>query len=398
MKRIILLAIILMLLLTACGGADTLQKAEVIPVNLDQNSPGYVPGEDYQQNWNDWGSNIGQLSAASEDGFYYYDRYSDGLLHFNDFASGLSVVLCNQPNCDHKSTDCNARVSDMGMHIQYLQFYDGNLYLIGTTNGLSQDVAVWRVSEDGTIQGHVGNVMTVSNGGSINCIVHRGYVYCTLGLDEPENNREVPVYRLSLSGDGEAELIHTLDEAHGAGANLKAYGNHLYIHHEYYSDREGNGYGGSLYRMDIHSGEIEYLTQTAGKPFVVDGNRVYYSGNDQVLYYDLNTGESSILLDQGPVYLTLEGDLLYVDNEFYIRLLADHDYTQRTVTVMDTNTLETMAVFPMTIHNSNFGGTCGGHILTDTTFEYFRGDLETAMSGNAPEWVHMNPKAEEESE
>lgn len=395
MKRIVVLTLSLMLLLTACGESDALQKAEVITVNTAQNVPGYVPGEDYQQNWNDWGSNIGQLSAASEDGYYYFDRFGDALLHFYDFANGHSVVLCNQPNCDHKSVDCNATVSGMEMLVQYLQFYDGNLYLIGTTNGLSQDVSVWRVSADGTVRGLVGNVMTISNGGSFHCIIHRGYVYCTLGTDEPENNREVPIYRLSLSGDGQAEVIHTFDKAHGAGAFLKAYGNHLYINHVYYTDREGNGYCGDLYRMDIHTGEMDYLTQTPGKPFVVDGDRVYYSGNEQVLTYDLNTGETSVLLDQGPVFLTLDADRLYVDNEFYIWLFADDDYTQRTVTVIDTNTLETLAVFPVTIHNSNFGGSSGGFVLADTTYEYYRGDLTTALSGTEPEWVHINPKTEE---
>ena len=200
MKRIWMITVALMFLLTACGGATSLQKAEVIPINTHQNHPRYVPGEDYQQNWNDWGSDIGQLSAASEDGCYYFDRAGDSLLHFHDFASGQTVVLCKRPNCDHKSVDCNATVSGMEMLVQYLQFYDGNLYLIGTTNGLSQDVSVWRVSADGTVRGLVGNVMTISNGGSFHCIIHRGYVYCTLGTDEPENNREVPIYRLSLSG------------------------------------------------------------------------------------------------------------------------------------------------------------------------------------------------------
>lgn len=397
MKRIWMLTVALMFLLTACGGATSLQKAEVTPVNTHQNHPRYVPGEDYQQNWNDWGSDIGQLSAASEDGYYYFDRFGDSLLHFHDFASGQTVVLCNRPNCDHKSVDCNATVSGMEMLVQYLQFYDGNLYLIGTTNGLSQDVSVWRVSADGTVRGLVGNVMTISNGGSFHCIIHRGYVYCTLGTDEPENNREVPIYRLSLSGDGDAKEIQTLDRTHGAGAFLKAYGNHLYICHAYYSDREGNGYCGDLYQMDIHAGEIEYLTQTAGKPFVVDGNRVYYSGNKQVLMYDLKTGETTVLLDQGPVFLTLDAERLYVDNEFYVWLLADDDYTQRTVTVINTDTLETLAAFPMTIPNSSFGGSCGGHILADTTFEYYRGELSTALSGTEPEWVQINPKTEEGS-
>ncbi len=207
MKRVIICIIALMLLLTACGGTNTLKKAEIIPVNTAQDHPGYVPGEDYQQNWNDWGSSLGQLTAASELGYYYYDMFGDGLLHFHDFFIG-------------------------------------------------QD-------------------------------------------------------------------------------------------------------------------------------------------NEQVLTYDLKTGETSILLDQGPVFLTLDGDRLYVDNSFYVSRFTDNDYTRRTVTVIDTGTLETLAVFPLTIHNSDFAGTSGGHILADTTFEYFLGDLDTAMSGTEPEWIHFNPKTEE---
>lgn len=171
----------------------------------------------------------------------------------------------------------------------------------------------------------------------------------------------------------------------------------LYLWNQY-TDRDANEFRGDLYRLDIHTGETEYLTQIPGKPFVVDEKRVYHSGTENVMTFDLETGETDVLLNTGPAFLTLDGDRLYVDNSFYVWLFASDDYTQRTVTVINTNTLEALAVFPLTIHKSDFAGTCGSHVLADTTREYYRGDLNAAMSGADPEWEHFNPKAEEGAE
>lgn len=391
MKKIvsILLSIILLLGLTACG-EDRLQMAEVIEVNTAQDSESYVFGEDYQQNWNDWASGFGQLAAASKDGYYYYNMFGDGLLHFYDFATKTDVVVCNQPNCAHDSAECNAVLAGMGMLICYIQYYDGNLYCVGTKSGLGQDVCVYRVSADGSERGMVGTIMTLPSDGSVFCVVHRGYLYCALTLDEPSNKRETSIYRISLAGGADAEVIHTFDAAYGAGAHLKAYGNYLYICHEYYADRDGNGYKGDIYGYQIHTGEIEFITECGGKPFVVDERFIYYSTASQVLAYDMESKETIALVDQGPMFLTLDGNRLYCDNRFYIRLMENNNYDLRNITVIDTDTFEAIATIPLTRPNSFFAGTCGTDLLADTTYDYYRLELDLAMAGEEAVWEIMN--------
>lgn len=391
MKKIIIwgAAILFILSFSACG-TDTLEMAEVIEINTAQDSENYIFGEDYQQNWHDWGSTLGQYATANEDGYYYYDLYGDGLLHFHDFAADTAVVVCNQPNCAHNSEECNANLRALGMHPHFIQFYDGNLYCIGTNAAISQDVCVYRISADGSERGLVGTIMTLPADQAFACVVHRGYVYLTLQIDDPSNKKEISLYRLSLAGGADAEVLHTFDAAHGAGATLKAFGNHLYLCHSYYADKDGNDFTGDIYRYQIHTGEMEFITETGGKPYVVDGRYIYYSTASQVLAYNMESRDTTVLIDHGPMYLTLDGNRLYCDNRFYVRLMADNNYELRNITVFDTSTLEAIATIPLTRPNSFFAGTCGPDLLADTSYEYYRLNLDRALSGNTDEWEQMN--------
>lgn len=391
MKKIIAVwvIIIFILSLTACG-TGTLEMAEVIELNTSQNSENYILGEDYQQNWNDWASTLGQYAAASETGYYFYDWIGDELLHFHDFATDVTVVVCNQPNCAHGSAECNAALSELGLNINYLQYYDGNLYCVGVKTEATQDVCVYRISADGSKHGQVGTIMTLPSDQSFLCAVHRGYLYCALNLDEPGNKKGISIYRFSLAGGADAEVIHTFDAAYGAGAHLKAYGNYLYICHEYYADSEGNGYKGDIYRYQIHTGEVEFVTECSGRPFVADEQYIYYSTASQVLAYNMESEETIVLLDQGPMYVTLDGNRLYCDNRFYIRLIEDNNYDLRNITVIDTDALEVVATIPLTRPNSYFAGTCGPDLLADTTYDYYRLDLNQALSGDTGEWEPLN--------
>lgn len=52
MKKTVIFLLCAMLLLSGCGGGETVRTAEIIDVNTAQDSPSYMEGEDCQQQWN----------------------------------------------------------------------------------------------------------------------------------------------------------------------------------------------------------------------------------------------------------------------------------------------------------------------------------------------------------
>lgn len=380
-------SIILILSLTGCGRGDILESADVIEVNTAQSSETYVEGEDYQQQWNVRGSSEAKKFTKGENGWYYYS----GVLSFYDFNSNTSVVVCNQPNCQHNSAACNAYLRDLCDSVQYIQYYDGNLYVVGM-NAL--DVCVFRISADGSTHGKVGTLSTISSGQSINCVVHRGYIYCTVGMDGSLNGNSVAVYRLSLGGGCEAEKIYTFDTAYGSGVQLKAYGNYLYMQHLYYTDAEGNDLTGDLYRYQIHTGEAELLIKDIYKPFAMDDSHIYYATFSQVMLYDFESEQTSVLWESGSsVYFVLDGKYLYCDNEPHAYLQKNEDgsidWENRTITVIDINSREIATAIPLADSHSMVGCYDSG-ILFAKDNVYYCLDLEQFMSDSKLALIELN--------
>lgn len=386
------LIMIVLLMLTACGNAGTLEKAEVIEVNTAQNSETYIGGEDYQQNWNTWGSNEAKLFTMSENGYYYYSSLGTQLLYFHDYATNSTVPLCIQPNCKHSDQECSAYLPFIPT---YLHFYDGNLY--ATCNDGS-DVSVYRISDDGSTIGKVGTVFSLSRDDSFICIAHRGYLYCAV-YTNTASERTPEVYRLSLSGSEEAEQIASLDPCFGGACYLSAYGNHVYIQIQHYEDSAGNGYNGDLYRYNIHTAEIELVLENVCRDFVVDSEYIYYDTSTQVVAYNLETYERVVLLDLGyPVFLALDGNNLYCDNIFGLSITADVPDREtdnlRVIHVIDVSTQEGIAVIPI---GSDWDSQCDfiGVTQTDliTCLNYrtlFYTDLNAALSGVKLVFDQMN--------
>ena len=99
MKKIVIMMVCAMLLLSGCAVEGT---AEVIEVNTAQASLTYVEGEDCQQQWNSWSTTIGKKSTTGIGGYYFCDESSvPNMLMFHDDATGQTVPVCNRPDCDH---------------------------------------------------------------------------------------------------------------------------------------------------------------------------------------------------------------------------------------------------------------------------------------------------------
>ena len=65
---------------------------------------------------------------VKEEGIFYIDGYTE-MMRFYDFSLGESLPLCDRPNCEHNSAQCNAYfsqgyMSGMGCYRDKIYFYD----------------------------------------------------------------------------------------------------------------------------------------------------------------------------------------------------------------------------------------------------------------------------------
>lgn len=214
------LALILVLSLAACG-ANGLEQAAVIDVNTEQNAPGYVEGEDYQIQASMWANHYAARFTKGENGYYYNIFGPASPLMFYDVNSGIAVPVCNRPNCSHTAENCNASLGFL-TGVEFIQYYDGNLYAFGYEGMDISKANLYWVSTDGATRGKLGTLYNfVGDNTGYDALIHRGYAYATL-YNGGTDKRTVEVHRLSLSGDGEAETIYTFEDSYGGSASIKA--------------------------------------------------------------------------------------------------------------------------------------------------------------------------------
>ena len=344
-------------LLLACLLTGCLAKENF--VNLEQDSGQYVAEDDHQQYWNYYGATSSYLITKGDGGYYYYDE-NRCLICYYDLAAASAVPLCDQPNCEHNTPECNAYT--YGFDIDYLQYYHSYLYAIGGSKESAQDVCVYRISADGTTRQNIGTIFTLEGDAYYSNIIHRGYVYCALSIGGLEKSA-VNVYRFCLDGNSEAEVIYTTESRNGSEMRLNAQGNYLYMQFSYFTDALGNGYTSTLYRYQIHNGESELVSDKILRDYVVSENNLYYDNGTQIVAYELTSQTESAFVEAGmPVYLICGGRYLIYDNGCGI-WISEGDYGARTITVCDGATGMEIATIPMEGEYSELIGTDGENLI-----------------------------------
>lgn len=379
----IIVALVLIWGLTGCGSSG-LEKAAVIDVNTAQSSTGYVEHEDYQAAVSIFGSTYAHRFTEGEGGYYYSIYGNSSNLMFYDTATGVSIPVCNQPNCTHENRECNAYLGYLSS-IEFIQYYDGNLYLFGHDGRDDGQVELYRVSADGTTRGKIGTIFTVKGDTvTYNAAIHRGYAYATLngaGADK----RTVEVHRLSLSGDRESEVVHTFDESYGGIAFLKAYGNYLYMEFCYYADEDGNGYTGDLYRMNIHTDETELLVTNCKYDFVANEEYLFYNRDSEVIAHNLQTHEETVILNNGySNYMVLDGKFLCCDNrsgQFLASAFENAEVTDpRTLTIIDVTDFAVLKTLIVEDKDCKLTAIQDNRLYATTNYETEDGFFRTELS------------------
>jgi len=131
----------------------------------------------------------------------YYCSF-DGYLYYSEKGNTKYIRLCNKPDCNHNSMDCNAYISRSAIGIGY---YDNKIYYAVWNNIYCMDM-------DGSNHKRVKTLYEVydSNFG----FFHNGYFYyvitkggCLGAIGNDDNN----LYRAKVDDDSKPEIVLTND-------------------------------------------------------------------------------------------------------------------------------------------------------------------------------------------
>ena len=252
-------------------------------------------GNSYQSGIDDAYMIHGYLShidlAESDTGFYFTATNSTGkYLYYMPKNTMQPQPLCNKPNCMHEERQddprqdmqeinaarmqCNAYVND----VNHIFFYDGSLYLVGNLDALTQDLALYRISPDGSQKDKLYSFRLKENDdengnpvastpvayilGSVTA--HRGYLYYV--VQSPE---KTALYRLPFQdGEKQPELLYVYQSQEGVATRL-FYGKYLYA-------ADIDGQGEVFYnRIDLETGQNTGRMGSVGPTYEIQS---FYEG------------------------------------------------------------------------------------------------------------------------
>lgn len=143
MKKYVIFAVLLSLLLCGCGKGnevdpDAVNFAECPTIAIEE----VVELPNLSVNPN--GTNVAGDISAAENGIFALKRdenYEDAFLQFTDFVSGETYPICVRPNCVHNDYLCSAylkNASNLHFDGTHLYWFSGN------------ECQFWRMNIDGT--------------------------------------------------------------------------------------------------------------------------------------------------------------------------------------------------------------------------------------------------------
>lgn len=267
---------------------------------------------------------------AEADGVIY--DLSNVPVRYFDKRTYIWGVLCDRPNCNHtREEDCFAWFGGG----KGGQFYNGKLYTIeeelsGSTEGDTWQYrySLYETDVVSMTREKVQTLVTVLRGADepfINgfyFLIHRGYLYywyrLTMSETNPYENGSNYIYRMPLGGSSESvECIYQIKRNTGSNLFLKPYGNNLY-----FSDGEGDGWTGNLYRINTTEKQVEKIPVEGivyNNEFWVEGDSLYYDGPEEmgkIKEFSLVDKTTKVVFDSDKeTGKSMEG--LYYDGDFW---------------------------------------------------------------------------------
>ncbi|MBD5533685.1 MAG: DUF5050 domain-containing protein [Lachnospiraceae bacterium] len=262
-----------------------------------------------------------QCVAESEKGYYIWgysavnpDRQiSINMLLFKDKESGRIVPLCNRPDCAHVDEECNAYFPPTssamegadGFLYDYIQYYDGSLYVSGMS--VDRYVSLYRIEADGSGDWELSTKVfrTDYDWGSVfsypEILIADGYVYFVDWNQKCQTLERIPL------GGGTAEVLY--DGPDGVSEDISATeitevknieGFVYFLTISYLGDSAElvNSVGG-LYQCDMETGQCVKAKDGYGGPWSVHNGYLYYGGmeGEGLCRYSMRDGSVEILSD-----------------------------------------------------------------------------------------------------
>ena len=312
----IIITVGLVVLMTACGQNANEPTAQIDfgDMFVKSDSLGY-DGRLYDQLL---------FSVETENGVYFMDNSE--MIHFYDFDSGKSVLVCNKPECRHdrwgldtpEAERCNAHLGYTCIFHQGF-VYDGSLYII--TADMEQRGRVIRSDLDRSNQEVIAEFETTWFG---NFYVRENIVYFSGAMPVYETGEygvtEFPkktvfwLYGVDLRTGQVMELTERRTEYNGEVSVISAVGDDLYLSVNYCNSfYDGTNWDEAdnqieLYDYDITTGEMNRLnveiTAPAGGAFMIANGFAYLmerespdSVTDRIVAVDLGTGVRTTVTD-----------------------------------------------------------------------------------------------------
>lgn len=291
-KKLFIVALALCLLLTACAVQSVPGQTTLVATEKQDlfNSPEPMPGFDADNRYiMEFDMRIQQAGDIIFGGMGRFMRYYD-------MASGVSGMVCPNPECSHDSKSCGAYVEDSSSTC----YYNGKRYWVSfdPQKGYG-DYYLWRSDLSGE------NREKVKRIGFNEVIlayqpqwyaIHRGRLYF-LGHGETlvDGNSATRMTLMYSPLDGSEEFTAVFDEAyeHGVDMEVRFVGNAVYCFKRIFNHNESGLSDLSVTRYDRETGAAETLYEETGiaefvsKFWVTEDGTPYLGGKsytDQKLY------------------------------------------------------------------------------------------------------------------
>ena len=240
----------------------------------------YIPGED--------GCNTCLLdqveTAVVPDGEGYYFN-NNGSLCYYDGKTDKTVYVCSKPDCRHVMYDdsCDAYIAGA---INMLYYYKNNLYSVSRDNDSSKGttgLVLTRISADASEREELYCFIHCLDSESVtfSCYVHRGYLYYSVANSDAEKKKKVRLYRRALKKDAPEEAVYETEGYYTGIDRITAYGNYLYLEETgFRKPGEEENYS-ELLKYNIHTREVETLTEDQYGICVKVKNHLYTMDKDR---------------------------------------------------------------------------------------------------------------------
>lgn len=199
MKKIILIimAVVTMLGISACGDKQSNQST----VTDDYRYSSYTYDDNAPQYY------MAGCAAASETGYYYIDgapviNNSNMYIYYYDMIKDMTIPLCSKVDCDHRTDECEAYISQNICVGSKIWYHNQRLYMIERTT--EKDILV---SYDKTMRDKKEEKTLSINGLSVNensknACVTNGKLYYELSGDN-----SLFICAVSLNSDEQAYVV-----------------------------------------------------------------------------------------------------------------------------------------------------------------------------------------------